>query len=132
MDLEIGQGGDLGFRGGRLRTITSPGELVAQRLSLVLQIQRGEWFLDNTLGTPYLDQIFGKAPSLSALSAIFKLIIVGVEGVDDLLSFSLSLSPARVLSLSFSVAVGVETVEVVGAISTSEIVDAQPFIFSVI
>lgn len=72
---------------------------VLQRLSMFL----GEWFLDNTQGTPWFQQILVKNPSLSAIDAIIKNIILGTPGVAQLVSFAFmpNLSK-RTGSISFS------------------------------
>lgn len=108
MDIELDSNGDLSLTAEQLQ-LTSGAAEVAQRLDIALSVQLGEWFIDTTLGVRYFDDgtagsILVKNPDIPAIVAELKAIIVGVEGVDRLLSFVESFSTVlRSLSVTFSV-----------------------------
>jgi hypothetical protein len=60
---------------------------VAQRLTVRLNFFRGEWFVNLLEGTPYFQQILGKA-SDDAVRAALTAVILGTEGVASLISFT--------------------------------------------
>lgn len=70
-----------------------------QRISFGL----GEWFMDNTQGVPWIQQILVKNPDQGKIDAIFVRIILGTPGVIQLSSYSFNLNRvARVLKVQFS------------------------------
>lgn len=72
---------------------------ILQRLSFFL----GEWFLDNTQGLPYYQQILIKNPDQSKIDAIFVNSILGTPGVTQLLSYTFTpVFASRLLKVSFS------------------------------
>jgi hypothetical protein len=72
---------------------------ILQRLRLFL----GEWFLDNTQGVPYFQQVFVKNPQMSKIEAIFIEVILSTSGVDSLIEYSFKTVPTtRRFEISFS------------------------------
>lgn len=71
----------------------------------ILQAMRtflNEWYLDNTIGVPWFQQILVKAPDQSKIDAIFVNLILGRPGVIQLLSYSFDPKPEiRGLQVSF-------------------------------
>lgn len=75
-----------------------------QRLIQRLQFLFGEWFLDRSKGIPYLQQILKKGVQLSTLSSIFKVNILDIEGVLELLAFDFDyVAVNRTFELTLSV-----------------------------
>lgn len=73
---------------------------ILQRLSFF----RGEWFMDNTQGVPYFEQILVKNPNQANIDAILVNIIMSTPGVQSLLAYSFEPNnEKRSLSVSFSV-----------------------------
>lgn len=71
---------------------------ILQRLRFYL----GEWFLDNTQGIPWIQQILIKNPNISGVEAILMNTIVGTPGVTQLTDFTASFNTAqRIFSVSF-------------------------------
>jgi hypothetical protein len=71
---------------------------IIQRLRFFL----GEWFLDNTQGVPYFQQILIKNPDQSKVDAIFSNIIMGTPGVQTLTSYSFAIDTTnRIFSVAF-------------------------------
>jgi hypothetical protein len=71
---------------------------ILQRLRFFL----GEWFLDNTQGVPWFQQILVKNPNQANIDAIFQNVILGTPGVIQLLSYSFTPNPEqRTLLVTF-------------------------------
>ncbi len=64
-------------------------ERIAQQILITLRFFYGEWFLDLTDGTPYLEEILVKTPNLAHVRQIISEKILSVEGVDSLDSLTL-------------------------------------------
>lgn len=64
-------------------------ERVAQQIKITLCFWYGEWFLDITDGTPYLEHILIKNPNLSHIRQIISERIKSVQGVIALNSLNL-------------------------------------------
>ena len=56
-------------------------ERVAQQIVITLRFWYGEWFLDTSDGTPYLEYILVKNPNMSHIRQILTERIQSVEGV---------------------------------------------------
>lgn len=71
----------------------------------ILQAMRtflNEWYLDNTLGIPYFQQILVKNPDQSKIDALFQNVILDRPGVVQLLSYKFTPSNAlRSLDVEF-------------------------------
>jgi hypothetical protein len=77
-------------------------DAVVQQLRAVFRTWRGEWFLDGSVGIPYRDEILVKSPDPVVVDSTFKLAILSVPGVIELLEYSLQLdNQLRRLNLSF-------------------------------
>lgn len=78
--------------------------VVAQRLKITLSTFLGEWFLDQDIGVPYFQRIFGKQRSQNAVDAIFQQQILDSVGVVQILSYDSVMSDGlRTLSFTFQV-----------------------------
>lgn len=78
-------------------------EEIRQRLKVRLLIIAGEWPHDLTLGIPYLDEPFtDKSPDAQRLAAEFRAVILGTQGVTEILSGPvLELDSSRNLTVTF-------------------------------
>jgi len=80
--------------------------VVSQRLKVTLYTFLGEWFLDRSVGVPYVQQVFGKIRSKQSVDLIFQQIIAADPDVIEILSFESTLENAsRGYSMVFSVRV---------------------------
>lgn len=79
--------GDLLVENGDL-VIVDGKEAVLQHILQRLRTFLEEWFMDLTVGVPYLQEIFVKNPELSKIEALLINEILGTKGVSDLLEFS--------------------------------------------
>ena len=84
IDLCIDKNGDLNISNGTISKTKS----VAQKVSILLNTFKGEWFLDETIGIPYFQSIFGKKIKKEKIDLIFTSQISSVDGVKKILSFS--------------------------------------------
>lgn len=62
------------------------GQHARQRLSTFA----GEWFLDTTVGVPWLKQILGKRYDPALAEAVTKACILGTDGITEITSFSVA------------------------------------------
>jgi len=78
--------GDLQFTDGDLVLETDLPQAITIQLSTFL----GEWFLDPSIGVPFLTQIFGKQVNLELIRSIFRDQTLKVAGVDEVNSIILN------------------------------------------
>jgi len=78
---------------------------LVQRIRIRLQVFLGEWFLDNTRGVPYFQEILEKGTSYDQISQSIKLIIAETTDVKKINSFSIKDSDIvnRKIIISFAV-----------------------------
>lgn len=75
---------------------------VLQQILQRLRFFLGEWFMDNTQGVPWLQQILTKSASAGPADAILQNTILGTPGVVALLAYSSDLDRVhRTLAISF-------------------------------
>lgn len=88
IDLALGlQSHDLIIENYDLKVIDGA-EQVAQHCKIRLLSLLGEWFLDNTIGVPWLEQILVKNPRGRLVAAALKAAIRGTPGVRRLTGFT--------------------------------------------
>lgn len=106
MDLLINkENGDLVFQNGSCPVTQLQADIVAQRLRIKLYTFYGEWFLNETIGVPYIQQIFGKVKKKSTVDLIFQGLISADPGVIEILTFSSTIGADRGYRMTFSVRV---------------------------
>jgi len=110
--------GDLVIEGGDLVITSTTIDDVRQSVLQRLRIFLGEWFLDNTIGLPYFQQILIKNPDQSKIDALFRDQILGTPGVIALNSYSFQTDFAtRSLRLRFSAQCTTGTVDYEGLVT---------------
>lgn len=91
-DLQIAADGNLVM----VRDAHAVGQHARQRL----QTFEGEWFLDGTVGVPWLTQILGKGYDPALSEAVVKATLLATDGVIDITSFSVGFNqPTRGLNI---------------------------------
>lgn len=76
---------------------------IAQEIKMNLLTFLGEWFLDETWGVPYLEDILIKNPRMSLVEAILREHIESVPDVEGITSFGLNWDRARrTLNINFA------------------------------
>lgn len=105
MDLKLDSlDHDLMFVDNDLVVTQTESESLAQRLIVKLKTFRGEWFLDETVGIPYFQSIFGKNRSKESIDAIFKRAILDEPEVEALIFYRSAVDTQyRVFSVQFEV-----------------------------
>jgi hypothetical protein len=79
-------------------------DAVRQHLAQRLKTFLGEWFLDQRIGVPYLQQVLVKNPDPVVLDSVFKAEIIHTPGIVELLSFDLGIDAgARRLQVASTV-----------------------------
>jgi len=103
MDIALNNDGDLDLANADMYFVTGV-DSVAQFLKQSLKFFLTEWFLDETKGMPYYDEVFVKNPNPIVISSLFKTKILKTPGVLELLEFSIGLDTEfRSLQVLFSV-----------------------------
>jgi len=81
--------------------ITEGTDTIDQTLRHRLRTFKGEYFLDINTGIAYYQEILKKNPNSVIIDTIFKREILNTDGVVELLEFSIDISSARELTLTF-------------------------------
>lgn len=85
-------------------TLTLPDELTGQKIKQALLLFRGEWFLNNSVGLPYFEDILGKNKSLSRIETIFIRAIQSIPEVTSIESFTINFdNETRKVKVDFEV-----------------------------
>lgn len=101
MNVGIDASGDIDIQNGNLVLVEGQEE-IKQHLEQRLRAFLGEWFLDQTIGVPYFDEILKKNVIPSEVETIFINEILSTPGVVRLLTFDLTLiKSTRQLNLTF-------------------------------
>ncbi len=82
--------GDVYLKNGTVEITSTLGESVAQELFCRFRMFLGDWFLDPTIGIPYLQLILGEKTPVGVIAQIYRNVITGCPGVKTLTQFSLS------------------------------------------
>src|SRR5665213_1700081 len=76
---------------------------VAQVIQTTLLLFQGEWYLDTSTGTPFLEGVMGKHTQAQA-DSIIQSVVTGVQGVADYYDYQSSIdSDTRLFSVSMTV-----------------------------
>jgi hypothetical protein len=78
---------DLTFSDNGFALITESEE-VAQNITTLLQFFLREYFLDTSLGVPYLEKVFTKPIDMGNIESALKTAILTADGVDQLTTFN--------------------------------------------
>lgn len=84
---------DLYFEGDSL-VLVRDAHAVGQHARQKLQTFEGEWFLDTTVGVPWLTQILGYKYDPALAEAVVKAKLLETDGVTEITSFSVSFNRA--------------------------------------
>lgn len=76
---------------------------VSQKLRIRLSMFKGEWYLNINKGLPYFESIWIKNPNVSYIEDLFKIEITTCPGIEELLSFNLTIEKStRELFVDFT------------------------------
>lgn len=94
---------------------------VLQDILQNLRMFLGEWFLDNTQGVPWLQQIFVKGTTQADIDAAIQAAILSTTGVTALTSYGSQLNAAsRSLAVTFSVKTQAGVVSYTGTLTPTQ------------
>jgi hypothetical protein len=111
MDLALDLNGDLELQNADLYTLSDI-DAVKQFLQQQFRMFLGEWFLDQTKGISWFDDILVKNPRAVVIDTIFKNMILSTPGVVELASYDLQLNGVtRELTLNFTARVDGGTID---------------------
>lgn len=79
-DLRLGDDGDVVLIGGELELVSGVPDVV-QRVRCILDLLKGSWPLDVTLGIPWFDDVLGRPRQKSAIDSILRLALTRTPGV---------------------------------------------------
>lgn len=94
--------GDYTFGQGERNFLVDSPAMVGQKVRTRLLLWTGEWFLDVTAGTPWLQQVVGKNKNPTYDLAIQQRILQ-TQGVKSIVSYSSNVSADRRLSVSVTI-----------------------------
>lgn len=81
--------------------ITGP-DAIRQKVKQVLQLIKGEWFLDVSIGVPWFESILVRNPSFELIRNIIRGKIQSVKGIATVPTLALSFDkPTRELTIQF-------------------------------
>lgn len=85
---------DLVFQAGALQMVEDA-EAVAQRVKQHLRLFLREWFLDTTIGVPWIDYVFVRPFDRATAEAVVKDAVLQVPGVKEITSFGVNFYPEQ-------------------------------------
>lgn len=95
--------GDYSFGNGQLDFYNNIPAAVGQAVETALMLWLGEWYLDTSLGTPYINGVLGKHSQAIADGTIQNA-VVNVQGVTDISSYeSIFNNEKRSMSVKISI-----------------------------
>lgn len=104
--LKLAGNNDIEISDNTLKIITDIDE-IAQLLKTRLKLYRGEWFLNTSVGVPWLQEVLGKVNTKNGIESIIKDEILKTPGVRSLESFELDIDTVnRSLTVTFKVNTG--------------------------
>ena len=87
---------------GQLVMLSTPDEVIVQRIKTTFNTFKGEWFLDESQGVPYIQEIFVANPDLVRIRALLLSVLINIVGVTKVRSFDVSFdSAARKLLVTY-------------------------------
>lgn len=115
-NLALDEDGDLSISANQIDQVTAL-DAVGQSITSDLRTFAGEYWLNYTLGVPYIKEVFKKTNDLSLINSIFKNQILKNVYVLDIISYSGKYYGKKRL---FGIKISVQTTE--GAISGLEVI----------
>lgn len=85
IDIKLSATHDLMIRDGDIELIGGA-DRVAQEIKITLLTWLGEWFLDQRVGVPYLENVLVKNPDMNYIRAILRKKVANVDGVKNVVS----------------------------------------------
>lgn len=93
---------DLAIVNGDLFMCQTDREALAQMISIRLKTLSGEWFMDTSVGIPYLSEIFGQKRSPLFIRQVILPHIEAIPGVKQVTDFNVEEKADRKILISFT------------------------------
>lgn len=93
---------DLAIVNGDLALCLDDRSAIAQAISIRLKTLSGEWFMDASLGIPYLSEIFGQKRSALFVRQAILPHIEAISGVKEVTNFNIEEKANRLIVISFT------------------------------
>jgi len=90
-DLYLDDSGQLEWIGSDISDAEDYSRMVLQRIRCRLLLIRGEWYLDQRVGTPWREKVWVKGASIDVIRRIIEQVAEGTPGVDSVDSLELTL-----------------------------------------
>lgn len=88
-------------------------EAIGQRLAIRLQAFQGEYFLDTAFGTPWLQSILRKNPSINLVNSLLRRVVADTPGISQVLSLTTNITTDRCLEVNFRARIEEQVVDAV-------------------
>ena len=103
-DYELDDMGQPTWIGGDISDQPDYATMIAQRIKCRLWLLRGEWYLDQRVGTPWKQRIWRKGANAETLRHVLTNVITGTPGVRQLVSLDIDYTPeTRSATVAFQV-----------------------------
>ncbi len=94
-------GGELVFAAGVLQ-LTTEQDAIRQAAECRLRTFRAEWFLDGSIGMPWVEQVLGRKAAAAPIRTVIRDELLSIPGVTGLASLGLVFDPsARSMAVTF-------------------------------
>lgn len=100
-DLELTDSHDLRFEDGDIYLLNEESRMAQQSLKISLLTLRGEWWLDNSVGVPYLQEILKKGVDKTTVDTIFIDAINNSYNIQEVVTFTSSITTSRNYIINF-------------------------------
>lgn len=75
---------------------------IAQHVRIRLRFIKGEWYLDQREGTPYVEEIWGQVTEEDRVTAVVRAVLLGTPGIRTIDRISVVFTSDRVAEVSFA------------------------------
>ncbi len=92
-DIALDSDGDMLFTGGNLQ-LAEGDDAIVQQLIIRFKFVLAEWFLDQRVGVPLIEEVLVKNPDLTRIRSIYTQLILTTPGIDSISLFELTIDNA--------------------------------------
>lgn len=99
----LAEDNDYSFGNGQLDFYNNVPAAVGQAVETALLLWLGEWYLDTTVGTPYVQGVLGKT-SQDVADGTIQTVVLNIQGVDDISNYQSSIDPnTRAMTIQMTI-----------------------------
>ena len=118
-DIYLDDSGQLEWIGGDISDEEDYARMILQRIRCRLLLIRGEWYLDQRVGTPWREKVWVKGVTTETVRHMVRLVVQSTPGVASISSLTVELS-----TVDRTVTIGLVVVSDLGTIITTDMLDA--------